>query len=389
MSTKSIAKFCSGSMVRAVWLAGLMTLLPAIASAQTPDNEEQESPDGAFSRILQAGCQSCGGGLIGAARPDYGYSSGAMDGGCEGGCFPGGGKCAPCCGTNALSRMFCAFHDCLCCPDPCYEGRWIGAANAALFVDGARPITQARLRWDAGYHLQFPDRAEYYWARIGGKGPARPETNVNYHYLSFYSEAATEKFSAFIEMPYWQFNPEQNRGGNGFGNLNIGTKTMFLDCELVQMSFQIVTGIPTGSPGKGVSNGHVSIEPSLIAAIKLYPDTYLQAQIAQWIPIGGTAGFQGGILHYHASLNHVICRPVADTQLVGTLEFNGWTFQSGSYTDPLLGVQSANNYTYFSIGPGVRYIICDKVDIGFGAQFSVTNQHFADTLYRTELRWRF
>src|SRR5258707_1910472 len=126
-------------------------------------------------------------------------------------------------------------------------------------------------------------------------------------------------------MPYWQLKSEQNNGSNGFGNLTVGTKAMFLDCELIQMTFQFATQIPTGAPGKGVSNGHVALEPSLLTAIKLYPDTYLQAQISQWIPIGGTAGFQGGVLHYHFSLNHVIVRPVADNPFVGTIGAPGYT----------------------------------------------------------------
>jgi hypothetical protein len=109
----------------------------------------------------------------------------------------------------------------------------------------------------------------------------------------------------------------------------------------------------------------------------------------QWIPIGGSPGFQGGVVHYHLSFNHVIARPIEDTQIVGMIEASGYTFQSGSYTDPLFGVVPANNSTYVSVGPGFRCIMCDKVDLGFGVQFSITDKHFADTLYRTELRWRF
>ncbi|MCE9529815.1 MAG: hypothetical protein K8T89_01540 [Planctomycetes bacterium] len=381
-----MAKLCG-------WAIALLALLPATLAAQQP----QENPvpavatlrDGAFNQVLQAGCSSCGAGMLGAGAASS-YLSGDCSGDdCEGGCFPGRKNCVPCVGQNCISRMFCAFHDCLCCPDPCYEPRWIGAANAAFFVDAARPISQTRIRWDSGRNMILPDRAEYFWARIGGKGPGRRETGLNYNELTLYSEAATERFSAFTEMPYRQLDPNVNNGASGFGDLKIGTKSLLLDCELIQLSLQFTTAIPIGAAGKGLGTGHVSLEPSLLAAIKLYPETYLQAQLAQWIPIGGTQGFQGGVLHYHFSLNHVICRPIGDTQLVGTMEFNGYTFQSGSFTDPVLGVQRANGSTYVSVGPGLRYIICDKVDIGVGTAFSVTGQHFADQLYRTEFRWRF
>jgi methionyl aminopeptidase len=32
-------------------------------------------------------------------------------------------------------------------------------------------VTQTRLRWDAGYHYGFPDTSEFFWPKIGGKGP--------------------------------------------------------------------------------------------------------------------------------------------------------------------------------------------------------------------------
>ena len=30
-----------------------------------------------------------------------------------------------------------------------------------------------------------------------------------------------------------------------------------------------------------------------------------------------------------------------------------------------------------------------SLDFGFGVQFAVTSEHFAQRLYRTEIRWRF
>lgn len=386
------------------WIIGIWALLPAALQAQQEPVPDKGAPPGgitsalaekpaggpqtgAFNQVLQASCKSCGGGLLG--EPAYGYGGMGCDD-CEGGCVPGQKKCVPCVGHNCVSRMFCAFYDCLCCPDPCYEPRWIAAANSAFFVDGARPITQMRIRWDHGRNLILPDRAEYFWPAIGGKGPPRRELSLNYDELSIYNEAAIEKFSIFTEMPYRLLDPVVNNGTGGFGDLKIGTKTMFCDCELTQMSFQMTTWIPTGNFLKGLGIGHVALEPSLIFAVKLYPETYLQMQLAEWIPIGGTQGVQGSILHYHFSLNHVICRPVGDTQLIATLEYNGYSFQSGSFTNPINGaLVPANSSTYSSIGPGIRFVICDKIDFGFGTAFSVSNQHFADQLYRTEFRWRF
>jgi hypothetical protein len=254
-------------------------------------------------------------------------------------------------------------------------------------------VTQTRFRWDAGKNVTQPDRSEFFWAAIGGKGRPNPETSVNYHELSLYQEVSAGKFSFYILQPYRSMNAAVNGGSGGFGDLTLGTKTLFLDSEVIHSAFQFQTQIPTGSAGSGAGVGHVSLTPSILTSIKLYPDTYFQSQLGYWIPISPSqvngSSFAGSVFQFNHSINHVICRPLRDTALIGTIESVGYTFTSGKFTDVDGTVFSANNQTYFGVGPGLRLCICDKVDVGFGAMFSVSKNHFADQLYRSELRWRF
>jgi len=346
------------------------------------------------SGIIQTSCSSCGMGHLAAPSAD----GGDCFGNCGGNCVPGHQPCAPCTCESCIGRFFCGIYECICCPDPCYDPHWVAAADAAFFVDGARPMTQMRLRWDAGLNLQFPDRAEYFWARAdgNGKGPKFPingfkgETGLNYSQLSLYTEAASGNFSAFTILPYDSIDPEQAAHAAGFGDVVIGTKSMLLDCELMQLTFGFNTYLPSGNFTKGIGTGHVSIEPQLLLALRLAQNTYFQAQLSEWIPLGGDTDYEGAILHYHFSVNQVLWKAMADVQIIGTAEFNGYSFQDGAFTDPILGsFQGASGDTYISIGPGLRCVICDKVDFGIGTAFSITNHHFADQLYRTELRWRF
>jgi len=360
-----------------------------------------ELSPGAPPGVVPAGCSSCGspGPVEGFSPGIYGYGYkyappacdvGCVDGGCgEAGCVAGRPPCEVCEG-GCFTRLFCAFHNAICCPDPCYEPRWEAGANAALFVPAVRPGTYMRLRWDYGHNLVDPDRAEYFWGAIGHSGPGHPERKVNYHELSLYAEMGTEKFSFFIDTPYRSLRTLDNGGAGGFGDLSLGTKSVLVDSELFLATFQFKTTIPTGLSGHGIGTGHVSLEPSLLYSVKLYPGTWWQGQLGYWIPVSGTSGFDGGVVVYNNSINHVLCRPLRDTAIIGTIETSGWTFTAGSFTDPLTGaVRPANNTTYFNIGPGLRVSVCDKVDFGFGVQFAVTNPHFAQQLYRTELRWRF
>lgn len=329
-------------------------------------------------------CASCG-----ALPPDY-LPPRPGDDGCGGGCVAGG-HCKPCVADTWCGRLNCMFYNALCCSDPCYEPHFVAAANGAMFLDGARPQNQTRLRWDAGHNLTLPDRNEYFWGRVGGKGPAVAPRRLNYHQLSMINEFGADKFSGFVVTPFRAYkgdDPDTN--GSGMGDIQIGTKSLLLDTEIVQISLQFTTYIAAGNAREGAGTGHTSLEPALLTSIKLHEDTYLQTQFGEWIPIAGDDVVGGALFDYRFALSHVMCRPWTESQLIGTLEATGLFFHDGGFTDPATGlVRSSGGENYLSIGPGVRWVLSRNCDFGFGAQFAVTKNHLAEQLYRTEMRFRF
>jgi hypothetical protein len=372
------------------------------------------SPAG--SDILQTGCSTCGSAHLGGPISDMGCAS------CGGNCVPGHEPCACCTADSCVGRFFCGLHDCICCPDPCYEPHWVAAADAAFFVDAARPVTQTRLRWDTLFSIPNPDRAEYFMARENvkqlepsgpctrhgvGKGPNCIASQIDVEDFSLYNEVASGNFSAFVEVPYREVDPTTSPISaalgldpcchqSGFADMNLGTKSLLLDCELAQVAFQFKTFIPIGNFTAGLGTGHVSLEPSLLYSLKLGPDTYWQGQFAYWISIGGDALYQGNIFHYHSSLNHVLWRPIPDVQLIGTAELNEWSVIGGNFTetqffDPATRRPFAVSATstMVSMGPGLRLVICDKIDFGVGTAFSLTGPRWAEEQVRAEFRWRF
>lgn len=377
---------------------------PFLLPAATRNAEAGNFPvimDGELFQASGSSCSSCGGlpGEYLAPRPG--------DDGCGSGCVAGG-ACKPCVSDTWCGRLNCCLYNALCCTDPCYEPHWIPAANSALFVDHARPQAMTRIRWDSGRGLVRPDRNEYFWPRVGrgnrgnqllallpaafqngGRGPSNLPNRLNYDDLSMHVEAGVDRFSAFVVTPYRSWQGDPSGGGSGFGDIQIGTKSLLIDTEIVQLTLQFVTYIPTGTPPKGTGTGHVSLEPSLLASVKLHEDTYLQTQIGEWIPTGGDPAVSGALLNYRFALNHVLCRPWEESQLIGALEVTGYWFQDGQYTDPATGALMGSNGNAFNIGPSVRYVLSRNCDFGFGVQFAVTEQHFAQQLYRTEMRFKF
>lgn len=295
-------------------------------------------------------------------------------------------------------------YQCLCCPDPCYQPSWVPAANASFFADYARPRTVTRFRYDNLIDMQVPDRNQYWMKNLpintkkpfiynGFKYRSNPSANMQQIYL--YQEAAGEKGSFFIEYAYRQINPLFSPTQAGFGDLNFGIKSLLFDCEMLQLSFQMRTYAPTGNFSNALGTGHFSLDPSLLASIKLGPETYFQAQFGNWIPIAGTQPLAGGIFYWLMSFNQVIWNVTPNSPLIATLEMDGYSFEDGGFTRPIVtpGVKavrsSGGGVSYFNLGPGLRWSICNKMDLGGALTFSTTDMHWADPWFRFEMRFLF
>ncbi len=326
--------------------------------------------------VPAAGCATCGG----AAGP----------GGCD-------GRCEPFPATGGLAgRLVGSLYDTLCCPDPCYRPKWEPLADTAFNTVAARPVSQTKLGWNYTHDIFLADRVELYRARAdgNGKGPAPGfgqlgSGRVTRHELYQTTEAAAGKFSTAVTTPYRSVNSEYAGSGAGFGDTAIATKSLLLDTELVLLAFQLDTTVPSGNPRKGLGVGHVSLDPSVIAGLRLGGDCFLQAQVGEWIPLGGDSTYSGAFLHYHLAYNQVLWKPTESVQLVGTLEGHGYSFQDGGFTDLGQGFRKSSGTTVGLVGAGTRLFFCDTYDFGVGGTFGVGgNSLFRDQL-QVQMRVRF
>ncbi|MFO0947229.1 MAG: hypothetical protein U1D30_15010 [Planctomycetota bacterium] len=391
--------------------------------------------------IQQVGCASCGTSLFGnggftgvdlysnlgsvtggTVGPDNNCTDAACNavdatGCCAVNCYPGMAPCYESDDSGHFKSFLALMYEVICCPDPFYDltgPHWIPAANAAIFVEHAQPRSQTRFRWDAGQGMKLPDRNEYFFAQANGTGlgpnpiEAQAErtaeiqqTNpgyvpppptginwVNYDDLSMYIETATKngKFSMFVNTPYRSVDPDVVDRHAFFGDMDMGTKSLVFDRELIQISFQFRTYMPTGVSFNGTGTGHFTIEPSVLYNIKLLEDCYLEGQVTEWIPLGGSL-YDGGIFITHHSVNKVLLRINPDVSVIGTGELNSWWFQAGMFTDPAtLQPKPSSGGRYYTLGPGVRINFRNIFDVGAGCSFAVSNNHFAEQLYRLEAR---
>ncbi|WP_417748934.1 hypothetical protein [Rosistilla oblonga] len=325
---------------------------------------------------------------------DIGYCDSGYCGSCS-----DDGSCVSCGTNNAHNdtfsgRLYSAFSAALCDGDPCYMPEWHLLESASFWVDSARTQNRTRVRWDYGIGMILPDRSEYFMAKIGGKGPSpQPGSasinRLDYHEMSFYTETARGKFSMFTVTPYRSLYMEQAGHGAGFGDIQIGTKSMLHDTRMLQVTLQTTTSIPTGRAKHGVGTGHVSLEPALLMGLALTDRDFLQAQAAEWIPLGGDSQYAGALLRWGVAWNRIVWQRDAKNLMTVNLDFVGWSFQDGAYTDPVLGTQSSSNGTYVYVGPGTRFLFCGKFEFGIGGLYALSEQHFAEHLMRTELTMRY
>lgn len=408
------------------------TVAHAVGDASSPPGTDE---------IQQVGCASCGTsgfGNGGFAGPDLYSNLGAVAGGtvgegnnctdaacnavdasgcCVVHCYPGMAPCYESDESGHFKRFLALMYEVICCPDPFYEltgPHWIPAANAAMFVEHAQPRSQTRFRWDAGQGMKLPDRNEYFFAQANGTGlgpnpiaaqaqrtaeiqqtdpgyvppPPTGINWVNYDDLSMYVETATKggKFSMFVTSLYRSVDPDVVDRHAFFGDMDVGTKSLVFDRELIQISFQFRTYMPTGVSINGTGTGHFTIEPSILYNLKLFEDCYLEGQVTEWIPLGGSL-YDGGIFITHHSINKVIMKINPDVSVIATGELNSWWFQAGMFTDPAtLLPKSSSGGRYYSLGPGIRINFRNIFDVGAGCAFAVSNNHWAEQLYRLEAR---
>lgn len=292
------------------------------------------------------------------------------------------------------SRLYGVLTESLCACDECYDPEWHLVESASFWVDSARPQNRTRFRWDYGPGMILPDRAEYFWARVGGRGPAaQPGSltvdSLDYHELSMYAETAHGNFSAFVVTPYRSLYMNEAGHSAGFADLQIGTKSLLHDTPMLQVALQMTTTIPSANSRNGLGTGHVSLEPALLIGLALTERDFLQTQIAEWIPLGGDAAYQGALLRWGVAWNRIMWQRDRDNVATFNLDLVGWSFQDGAYTDPVLGPQSANDETYVYLGPGARWLLCGKFELGIGGIFALSDRHFAENVLRSEFTVRY
>ncbi len=296
------------------------------------------------------------------------------------------------------------------------------AMAAPGYVDFAVPVSQFRLRYDAAYDDNRPDRAEFFYGKCGcfaaqgvrAPGPPLLETRVDYQEVRPYLEyALNNRFSAFIEAPIRFINPEQNANEAGFSNLLAGFKYAMVACPDQYLTFQFSVSTPTADVDRGLGNELTALEPGILYYRQLTDRLAWHAELRDWIPIGGT-DFAGNILRYGSALSYVAASG-CNWRVTPIGEMVGWTVLGGKElvvanpgvpngnADPTLGVPAFTSVkdaagdtivnakvgVRFGFGPLVGPANLSRSDLYIGYGRALTGTVWYKDILRVEYGWRF
>jgi hypothetical protein len=266
-------------------------------------------------------------------------------------------------------------------------------AYAPFEIDSSAPLGNIRFRVNSFTNTPYPDRSELLWAKIGGRGPPRPEQGLDYQEVRTLMEFGSKKFSLGTEYPLRWTNPVVNDNHTGFGDMNLTTKTVMVDGDKWQITNLFRTYMPTGAPKAGMGTGHVSMEPGALVRYKWSDVTFVHMQMKYFFPLGGDPNQSGQVFIYGIGPSHVLVD--GDNRAwIGTLEFTGSYIGNGQRTNPNGTISDAQGEHIMNLYPGIRYVRDCGGDLGifeFGVctGFPVSGPRFFSDLLRVELRWSF
>jgi hypothetical protein len=284
------------------------------------------------------------------------------------------------------------------------------------YIEDGSIRTQIRVRFDAGFGVDSPDRAEFFYGKCGcyrglagtplfdpdapGPGPGIL-TDLDYQSFRVMGEfALSDRFSVFADVPFRSIKPQSFAGTGAFGNqsglgdVDAGVKLGLVSDDRRNLTVLVRGSFPTGDSEKGLGTDHSSIEPALLYRQDISDRVSIESQFGEWHPIGGSQGplvsdgkFAGDVLYYGIGPSVDVVR--TDTfRFTPVVELVGWHVMNGFQTSTLLTPTGPDaggiNIVNLKIGARTTFKNGGSLYAGFG--WGLTDSVWYDKVLRIEYR---
>jgi hypothetical protein len=289
------------------------------------------------------------------------------------------------------------------------------------YIEDAIVRSQVRIRFDAGFEVNAPDRAEFFYAKCGcyifdpppyldpdapGPGPGVP-TELNFQQLYVQGDYALRpRLSLFAELPFRAIQPQgfEPFGSpyfpfpdqSGLGDIRLGAKVALIADDNRDLTLQFRTSFPTGNASKGLSTDTVGLEPALLYRQAVTDRFGWEAQIGSLFPVGGSVGvpdagsdkFSGSVLFYGIGPNYDLVS--TDTfRFTPVVELVGWRVIGGAQTlcpDAVCSYDADENIVNLKLG---ARLTAGRNSLYAGYGWALTSAVWYDHVVRLEYRYRF
>jgi hypothetical protein len=223
------------------------------------------------------------------------------------------------------------------------------AGSMVGYIDNAIVGSEIRIRVDAGFGNNSPDRAEFFYAQCGCDGPGAHgpgpglATNINFQQLYMRGEYAPNRhFSLLVDVPVrWiqpqSFDPKTLLPGqlpfgneSGISDVQAGFKLALLASQQRYLTVQFLATFPSGNSYMGLGTGHYSVMPSLLYFQKVTDRFSFEAQAGDTHPMesSGQMPFAGDVFTYGIGPSYELYRG-EQVRFAPVLELVGWRVLGG------------------------------------------------------------
>jgi hypothetical protein len=283
------------------------------------------------------------------------------------------------------------------------------------YITDATIESQVRIRFDAGFNNDVPDRAEFFYAQCGCNGPGAPgpgapgagdlATNLKFQQLTIDAQyAASGRVAVFASIPARFVQPQTFLGqtfkpplrntfvnASGLGDIHMGVKAAIVATDDATLTAQVQGDSKTGNAKEGLGTDHWSIETALLFNQRLSDRLAIESQFGDWHPIGGSTAkgvsYAGDVLFYGigpsfqlVDTGHLAFAPVVE--LVGWHVLGGLQQAAGT-----LGPADGTNIVNLKFGARTTFDNRSSFYVGYG--HALTAAVWYSDIVRLEYRYSF
>jgi hypothetical protein len=283
------------------------------------------------------------------------------------------------------------------------------------YIADATIESQVRIRFDAAFHNNVPDRSEFFYAQCGcnfagAPGPGAPGagdlvTDLQFQQVAIDAQyAVNNRFGVFASLPLRFVQPQTFLGQilhpplkntfvdeSGLGDIRAGVKVAMVSNDDTTLTAQVQGYFQTGDAKKGLGTNHASIEPALLLYQRVANRVAIESQFGDWHPFDGssigTLSYAGDVLFYGVGPSVEVVK-TANVTFAPVVELVGWHVLGGQQqVAGTLRAADGTNIVNLKFGARTTFGNGNSFYVGYGK--ALTDAVWYTDIVRVEYRYSF